>query len=42
MGLNHFRARHFRAKHFRAIRGIYGAIVAAVTEYIIKFRRRRR
>jgi len=42
MGLNHFRARHFGAKHFRTIRGIFGAIVQAVTEYIIKFRRRRR
>lgn len=42
MGLNHFRAKHFGAKHFTANGGGIAAIVDAIVDYIVTFRRRRR
>lgn len=42
MGLNHFGQRHYKAKHFTTVRGLIGAVVAGVSDWIIRARRRLR
>jgi hypothetical protein len=42
MPLNHFKARHFGAKHFTTLGGLIGDLVAGVSDWLIRARRRLR
>jgi hypothetical protein len=42
MALNHFRAKHFGAKHLSTIGSLLGDIVAGISDWLIRARRRLR
>jgi hypothetical protein len=42
MALNHFKAKHFKAKHYTTLGSLLGEVVAVVTEWLLRARRRLR
>lgn len=42
MALNHFKARHFAAKHYTTLGALLGDVVAVVTDWLLRARRRLR